>query len=106
MEKIDGEVPRNFFDFQKRLLEVADQRAVWLTVGQGSDQRRISIDLVREDAFFNENLVRTRTGASVQELTADLARAFGLGGVRGLLVAEVEPNTPAGKVAKWLRETA
>ncbi|MCC6356779.1 MAG: trypsin-like peptidase domain-containing protein [Verrucomicrobiae bacterium] len=40
-------------------------------------------------------VLRDRFGISVQDLTPDLAQAFGFGAIEGVLVADVEANSPA-----------
>jgi S1-C subfamily serine protease len=95
---IHGQAPRGYFHFIRTLLESGEQGEVDLEVGRGEQTRRLTVRLVPERAHFNEQLVMKKTGASVQELTPELARVLGLGRIQGLLVAGVEPGSPAASV--------
>ena len=93
--KVDGATPRGFIDFIRALIEVKDRRDVTLQVRRGSDRPVCTVRLVPEKNFFNAELVRKKTGLSVQELTSELAQALGLPHLQGLLVAGVDQGSPA-----------
>jgi len=95
--KIDGEEPRGFIDFHRHLLEDGDQKEVVLDLLRDKKRRTARVRMVKESDFFNENLIRKKIGASVQELTPELARAFGVGGLQGLLVGGIDLNGSADK---------
>jgi S1-C subfamily serine protease len=65
---------------------------VALTVRRGSERRTLTVRL----APLGE-VIRQRLGVSVQELTPELAAKFGYGPGEGLLVADVEDNSPAAR---------
>jgi serine protease Do len=96
--QIDQETPQGYFHFQRRLLEIGDKRSMELQVQRGAERHPVTLRLVPESSFFNEALVRKRTGLSVQKLTPELARVLGLGRIQGLLVGGVEPQSPAAVV--------
>jgi serine protease DegS len=50
---------------------------------------------VLEDLLEHGHVVRGYAGLAVQALTPDLARAFGLGDLRGAVVTSLDPNGPS-----------
>lgn len=97
--KINGRAPRSFIDFSTELITCATNAspACSLDIQRDGERREISVRLVPEKTFFNSELVRQKIGASVQTLTPDLAEAFGLPATKGVLISEVESDSPAGK---------
>ena len=93
--QLNGKAPRGFIDFTAQLRDAKDGRELSLLVKRGTERRTVSCRMVPEKTFFNVDLIRKRTGVSLQELTADLAQGFGLSGVQGLLVAGVARGSPA-----------
>ena len=96
--KIDGEKPEGFIDFNRRLIKAGAERDVALEYRRGGTTRTMELRLVPEETFFNEDLIRRKTGASLQALTPELAEAFGLRGLNGLLVAGVDEDSPAAAI--------
>ena len=94
--KVNGQTPRGFIDFNRSLLKRKDQGDVTLLVERQGEQRRITCRMVPEKNFFNAELIRRRLGLTLQEPTPELARRLGLPHL-GLVVADVEENSPAGK---------
>jgi S1-C subfamily serine protease len=90
---------RGFVQFINILREVKEKAAISLVVQRGRDRKTISVRLVPESSYFNSRLVLQKTGLSVQELSPRLAQGMGLGGLNGLLIADVEPRSP-GAVAE------
>ena len=95
IKELNGKPPRSFIDFITRLIEIKDQSEVALAVQRGEDKRVIKLRQVPEDTFFNAELIRRKLGASMQELTPELAVGMGLGKMEGLLVAGVDRGGPA-----------
>ncbi len=110
--QVNGKKPRSFMDFIEELRRTdasskegdttTQTRKVKLTVARGDSQKRIDVRMVPERSFFNAELIRARTGASVQELTPELAQSFGFPRVEGLLVAGVERGSPAAELQKGM----
>ncbi len=97
--QVEGKPPRGFIEFIRVLIEAKDRRDVALQIQRGSDRRSCTIRLVPEKDYFNAELIRQKTGLSVQELTPELAQAFDLPQLRGLLIAGVDKDSPAAAVA-------
>jgi serine protease Do len=93
--QVNGKAPRGFMDFIAELRAVKDKRDVVLAVDRGGESKRLEVRMVPEKTFFNADMIRRRTGASVQELTPELAQSFGFARVDGLLVAGVDRESPA-----------
>jgi serine protease Do len=72
-----------------------DKEPVKLVIDREGERRTITVRLVPEGSFFNADLIRTRLGLSVQEMTPQLARHFAFGSMEGLLIAGVEKGSPA-----------
>jgi serine protease Do len=92
---LNGIPPRSFIDFIREIVEAGTNRSTSITIQRSGQRRTLTITLVPEVSFFNADLVRKRTGATVEELTDRQSRVIGLGGKRGLLVTAVEKNSPA-----------
>ena len=97
--QVDGRNPRSFIEFTALLRAAKDQRDLTFVV-QRAAERRITVTLrqVPERSFFNAELIRRRTGASVQALTSELAQSVGLRRIEGLLIAGVDKASPAATV--------
>jgi serine protease Do len=93
--EVNGRTPTGFVDFTKSVTAAKDQRDIVLTLNRAGQRRTITLRLVPERSFFNSALVRQKTGASVQDLTPDLARAMGLPAGQGVLISGVDDGTPA-----------
>jgi S1-C subfamily serine protease len=64
-------------------------------VQRGTERLNLSLQLVPEKAFFNAELIRRKIGASLQQLTPELADSLGINTTAGLIITEVEKNGPA-----------
>jgi len=93
--QVNGKTPKGFIDLNRELLAAKDKKDVTLAVQRGSDKRSITLRLVPEKSFFNTELFRKKTGATLQEITPDLARNMGLARVQGVLVGGVDNGSPA-----------
>src|SRR5262249_5212752 len=92
--QIDGQTPSGFIQFTRELLQRKDHD-IALVVQRGGERRTLQLHLVPEKTFFNAELIRKKTGLTLQEMTRELARGFGLNQAEGLIVAEVERKSPA-----------
>jgi len=93
--QIDGRAPRSFIDFTSALRAAKDQRDLAFVLQRGGERRSTLVRQVPEKTFFNADLIRKRTGASVQPLSSELAANLGLSRAEGLLIADVDRGTPA-----------
>jgi S1-C subfamily serine protease len=81
-------------DFIRQLGDIKDKQDISLAIERGETRKTISLRLVPEKSFFNAELIRKKTGATVQELTPDLAQAMAIR-AQGLLIAAVDLQSPA-----------
>ena len=95
--EVNGRAPRSFIDFSRELIDATTDKNISLLVRRGADERKLSVRLVREETFFNSELIRKKTGAAVKNLTPELARAFGLRLAEGVVIASVDPNSAAAR---------
>jgi serine protease Do len=93
--QVDGQVPSGFIDFNRRLLDAKDERDLKLAVSRGGERRTLTLRLVAEKTFFNADLIRKKTGATLQEMTRELAQSMGYGRADGLLIAGIDRESPA-----------
>lgn len=92
--QVNGKTPRSFMDFIRQLAEAKDKKDISLVIERGNTHKTISVRLVPEKSFFNADLIRKKTGATVQELTPELAQAMGIR-AQGLLISAVDLMSPA-----------
>lgn len=95
--EINGRTPRRFIEFIRELVDTGTSRTVSLVVLRGAERRKVSVRLVRESSFFNSELVRKKIGLSIEELTPQMAKTLGLGDKRGVIINEVDPDSPAAR---------
>jgi serine protease Do len=93
--QVNGQAPKSFIDFTRQLTAAKDRSDVALVIQRGNDRRNVTVRMVAEKSFFNADLIRKRTGVTLQEISEELARGMGLGRIQGLLVAAVDKGSPA-----------
>jgi S1-C subfamily serine protease len=92
---VNGRIPKRFIEFVRELIDAGTTRSVALEIMRGGARQSANVRLVRENSFFNSDLIRKKIGLSVEELTPQLAANLGLGDKRGVLITAVEPGSPA-----------
>jgi serine protease Do len=92
--QVDGNPPRSFMEFIRQLRDVKGRNDITLTIQRGNEKRKITMQLLPEKDFFNAELIRKKTGASLQEMTPELAEGLGMNW-RGLLVSAVDRGSAA-----------
>ncbi|MED5381084.1 MAG: trypsin-like peptidase domain-containing protein [Verrucomicrobiota bacterium] len=97
IETINRHAPRNFIEFANRLLNLGRDRTVSLQVRREGKLVDCSVKLIPESAYFNTGLIREKTGATLEELTSELARSLGYNSTDGLVVSRVDDDSPAAK---------
>ena len=95
--KINGHFPRSFIEFAGRLLDLGDNRTVQIHIKRGDDNLLRTVKLIPEKNFLNSDLIRKKTGASLESLTPEVARALGFNSAEGLVVSQVDGGSPADK---------
>jgi serine protease Do len=95
--QVGGKTLRSFVDLTRELVEAGAMRTTQLTIQRGTERRSVNLRLVRESSFFNSDLVRKKIGLSVEELTPEIATTLGLGDKRGVIISDVESNSPAAR---------
>jgi len=88
--EVNGRAPRSFIDLTSVLRTAKDQRDLTFSLQRGSDRRTATLRQVPEKSFFNAELIRKKIGATVQELSPQAARTWGLAGAEGLLITAVD----------------
>jgi len=91
----NGRAPRSFIDLTSVLRTAKDQHELRFSIQRGSDRRTITVRQIPEKSFFNAELIRRKTGVSVQALTPQSARSWGVAGAEGLLITSVDRGSAA-----------
>src|SRR5205085_4356730 len=84
----------SFIDFIRQLMEAKDEQYLAFSIKRGTDRRTLTMRLIPEKSFFNLELIRKKVGASLQELTPELAHGLGLTAGQGLLIAGIDRGSP------------
>ena len=92
--QVNGKPPRSFMDFVRQLRTNPDDDDLVLSTQRGNERRKVMLKLLPEKNFFNAELIRKKMGATLQELTPDLAEGMGLN-TRGLLISGVDRGSIA-----------
>ena len=95
--KINGHSPRNFIEFAVRLLDLGYNPTVQIDIKRGDDVFLRAVNLKPEKTFLNSGLIREKTGVSLEALTPEVARALGFNSAEGLVVSQVDADSPADK---------
>ena len=94
---INNHSPRSFIEFATRLLNLSRKRAVKLQFRRKGELVACTVKLIPEKAYFNSGLIRDKTGATLEELTPQVAKALGYNSTNGLVVSQVDEDSPAPK---------
>ena len=94
---INNHSPRSFIEFATRLLNLGRKRAVKLQFRRKGELVACTVKLIPEKAYFNSGLIRDKTGATLEELTPQVAKALGYNSTNGLVVSQVDEDSPADK---------
>ena len=95
---INNHSPRSFIEFANRLLNLGRNRAVKLQLKRKGELVDCNVKLIPEKAYFNAGLIRDKTGAALEELTPEVTEALGYNSTNGLVVSQVDGDSPADKV--------
>ncbi len=95
ISKIDGHAPLNYIEFASRLLNQDRKRTVKLQINRNSKLIDSTVKLIPEKAYFNAGLIREKTGTTLEALTPEVARALGFTFSEGLVVSQVDDDSPA-----------
>ncbi len=87
----------NIIDYFTALTKSGGKEPVEISILRDGDHQLLEAQLQPESQHYNEELIRRRTGITLQPLTAELRSYFGLRGVHGFIVSNVEPNSPASR---------
>ncbi len=93
--EVNGHRPAGYIAFIQELANSGLDKPALFDVQRGSEHRQVRVRLVKESDFFNAELIRKKTGLTLQELTPELADSFGFREKEGLLVAGVDRKSPA-----------
>jgi len=95
IKKIGEKTPKNFIEFMVEMIKRAANRNVPLQISRDGTLHNITVQIVREESVFNADLIREKTGATLQPITPDLADAFGVAPGHGMVISGVDRNSPA-----------
>jgi S1-C subfamily serine protease len=95
--EVNGKSTRRFIEFVRELVDAGTNNTVALTVQRNGRRQMMNLRLARESTFFNSGLVQKKIGLSIEELTPDIANALGLGDKHGVIITDVETNSPAAR---------
>jgi len=87
--QVDGKPPKGFIQCTEWIGD-SPKREVTLAVQRKGERRQMTAKMVAL-----ADVIRQKLGASVQEMTQELAENFGYHRRDGLLIAEVDPDGPA-----------
>jgi S1-C subfamily serine protease len=89
--EVNGRIPGSFIEFNE-LVGASTNHVAKLEVSRQDKRLQLTVNMMK-----NSDLLRARLGASLQELTEELADMFNVGQLDGLLIAGVDEDGPLGK---------
>jgi serine protease Do len=93
--KINDKAPKSVMELNRELISPETQQDVELLIQRGKERRSLAPQLIPEKDFFNAGLIRQKLGATLQEITPEIAANMGFSRLEGFLVAGVDNNSPA-----------
>jgi S1-C subfamily serine protease len=96
--ELAGKTPKSFVEFNRELL-ARKRQEISLVVERDRQKRELKLRLLAESVFFNADLVRKKTGLTLEAPTGAAANNLAAARARGLVVADVEPRSPAAEAA-------
>ena len=94
---INDQPVTNIIDYFRELTKNNGDGPVKITVARNETAHILKAKLEPEENHYNADLIRDKTGITLQPLTPNLRRYFGLRGVDGFIVASVESDSPASR---------
>ena len=94
---VNGTPVKNIIDYFNELTKSGAKHNVELSLLRNGSPHTAVVQLKPEESHFNADLIRERTGMTLQPLTQELRTYFSLRGVYGFIVANVDPNSPASR---------
>ena len=85
----------NIVDYFTELTRSRGEKPVEISILRDGEAALLTAKLEPESSHYNSDLIRKRTGITLQPLTNELRSYFGLRGVHGFIVSNVDPNSPA-----------
>ncbi|HTD67032.1 MAG TPA: trypsin-like peptidase domain-containing protein [Candidatus Limnocylindria bacterium] len=95
--EVNGKAPKRFIEFIRELIDAGTSNTVSLVVQRDGQRHSARVRLVRESSFFNSDLVRKKIGLSIEDVTPEIARTLGLGDKRGVVITDVDADSPAAR---------
>lgn len=89
--EVNGKIPASFIEFNE-LVGDSGNHIAKIEINRQGKRLGLTVNMMK-----NSDLLRARLGASLQELTPELAREFGVSPLDGLLIAGVDEDGPLGK---------
>jgi len=97
IQAVDGEKVCGAVPFLKHMLKKDAGQQVSLRVLRAGKTLDVKLSVGTVPKLSGPQIVRQRLGLTLQPMTADLARSFGLRAPSGLLVTDIEPDGPGKK---------
>jgi serine protease Do len=97
VRRVNDRVPRNLIELTQAIVGAGGAHEVTLQIQRGSDQRQLAVRLVPESTVFNADLIRQKTGLTLQAITAPLAQRLRLPSTEGFVVSDVDEGSPAAR---------
>jgi serine protease Do len=93
--RVNGKAMRNVIELTREVVGAGDPREVGVLIQRGAERRNLTVRLVAEKTVFNAAMVRQKLGLTLQPVTPALAESLQLPSAEGLVVADVEAQSPA-----------
>ena len=87
----------NIIDYFTELTRSEGAKPVEISILRDGKPVILKAKLEPEASHYNSELIRKRTGITLQALTNELRSYFGLRGVHGFIVSNVDPNSPGSR---------
>ncbi|MBM3844942.1 MAG: PDZ domain-containing protein [Verrucomicrobia bacterium] len=92
---VDSQPVRTTFELVDVLRKAGEKRTIAIGFQLGLEPGSARLRLVREQPYFNADLVRSRLGIQVEQLSAAAAARIGLDLEGGLLIQGIDPGSAA-----------
>jgi serine protease Do len=93
--RVNNKPAKNIIEVNRELISTGARRDVNFVLRRNGSEEKASVKLIPETTFFNSQLVQTKIGCAVQDMTPEIATRIGLNALEGVIVTSVDKGSPA-----------
>ena len=97
--RVNAATPNSVFALNRELIGTGESRDVTFHVRRGNRTQSVAVRMLPEGKYFTAGLIRQKIGITVRAITRQDSAQLGLNITGGLIVSDIEKNSPADHAA-------